>query len=98
MVTGKPPYPNEASDKDPYYRLIIQRKYSLFWQAVHHHTGQTFSAEFRDLINGMLAHRPTSRISIEEIQDHAWVRHKDVMSPDEVKSYMSKLRETNLAK
>lgn len=65
MYAGHPPF-ERSSSSDPYYQLLIQKNYSLFWKA---HTRKRavdfFKPEFRDLFIKMCAHDPKERPKIE---------------------------------
>jgi len=65
---GTPPF-NKADPKDPYYRLLTNKKYDTFWNA--HSKGKPkdyFSNNFKNLVNAMLAYDPKERLSLEEIK------------------------------
>lgn len=74
MFAGSPPF-NEAQSSDPYYNLIIGKKFDYFWYVHTKSKGNTsfFPAEFKDLINKMLAYEPAERPSVEAIVAHPWV-------------------------
>jgi len=72
MFTGIPPF-GEAQPNDPYYKLLINKKYDYFWHA-HSRNKPVgfFSTEFKDLIVAMLSPDPATRPSLQDIKGHAW--------------------------
>lgn len=76
MVSGYPPF-EKAGTNDRMYRFFSQNQQDAFW-ARHESNkpaiaGQPFySAELKNLINGMLAYDPAVRLTIAEIKAHPW--------------------------
>jgi len=52
----------------------------------------SFSEEFQDLINGMLALNPDERPSIEQIKGHPWFNGA-VIDPEDIKGSLGLLKE-----
>lgn len=77
MYAGNPPF-EKATPNDPYYKILSQKKYDIFWKA---HSRKRpvgyFSDAFKDLFTRMVAYDPNERPNIEQIAAHAWV--KDVV-------------------
>lgn len=71
MMSQNPPF-SRASPTDPYYSQIANAN-PKFWD-VHSRNkpADCFSKDFRSLIQSMLALDPAQRLSIAEIQTHAW--------------------------
>lgn len=73
IFAGSPPF-EKATANDPYYKLIKERRYDLFWQAhARRRPNGFFPASFRDLFQRMTAFNPSDRPSIREIATHPWV-------------------------
>jgi len=71
LVVGYPPF-SVASLKDFHYKLIINQQFNAFWKQHEQRRRKTFSNEFKDLINSMLAFQSTERLTIAEIKSHPW--------------------------
>lgn len=73
MYAGNPPF-EKATPTDPYYKILKEKKYDIFWKA---HSRKRpvgfFSESFKNLFARMVAFEPTERLSIEEISKHPWV-------------------------
>jgi len=72
MLSGTPPFA-QADPKDPHYKLLCINRHDTFWAA--HSRGKPvgfYSAEFKSLINAMLALDPSQRLSLAEVKAHAW--------------------------
>ena len=74
MYAGNPPF-EKAAPNDPYYKILKDKKYDIFWKA---HSRKRpvgfFSDSFKDLFTRMVAFNPTERPSIEEIANHPWIK------------------------
>jgi serine/threonine protein kinase len=75
MYAGTPPF-TKADPKDPYFKLICNNKNDTFWAAHTRYkpSKDFFNAEFKDLLNKMIAFDPKKRLSIAEIKEHAWYK------------------------
>mgnify|MGYP003576113764 CR=1 FL=1 len=71
LVVGYPPF-SIASLKDFHYKLIINQQFNAFWKQHEQRRRKTFSNEFKELINSMLAFQSTERLTIAEIKSHPW--------------------------
>jgi len=69
-IAGFPPF-QEAKSNDWWFDKIMKKKFSLFWKA--HERTHKFSDDEKDLLLRMLAHKPSDRITWEEIRKHPWV-------------------------
>jgi len=72
MLSGTPPFA-QADPKDPHYKLLCINRHDTFWAA--HSRGKPsgfYTAEFKSLMNSMLALDPSQRLSLAEIKAHAW--------------------------
>lgn len=74
MFAGNPPF-EKATPNDPYYKIIKERKYDIFWKA---HSRKRppgfFSENFKDLFVKLVAFEPTERPTIEQIASHPWIK------------------------
>ena len=65
MYAGNPPF-EKATPNDPYYKILKDKKYDIFWKA---HSRKRpvgfFSESFRDIFVRMVAFDPAERPSIE---------------------------------
>ena len=64
MYAGNPPF-EKATANDPYYKIIKEKKYDIFWKA-HSRKRSTgfFSEAFKDLFQRLVAFEPTERLRI----------------------------------
>ena len=77
LLSRKAPFDKADKKTNILYKLLAEKKHEKFWQVQEKElekngVTQKYSAEFKDLINKMLEHEPTDRITIEEIKSHAW--------------------------
>ena len=74
MYAGNPPF-EKAAPNDPYYKILKDKKYDIFWKA---HSRKRpvgfFSDAFKDLFTRMVAFNPTERPTIEQIASHPWIK------------------------
>lgn len=84
MLAGNPPF-EKATPTDPYYKLIKEKKYDVFWKA---HSRKRpvgfFSQSFQDLFVKIVAFDPLERPKIEQIAAHPWVK-EPICSHGEIK-------------
>jgi serine/threonine protein kinase len=74
MVTQRPPF-SQASPDDPHYRLLIGKRADLFWNAHAEAEGEDiYSAEFKQLFEGMLAFNPKERWTIAQVLASPWFK------------------------
>ena len=74
MYAGNPPF-EKASPNDPYYKLIKDKNYALFWKAhSRRRSNGYFSDSFKDIFSKMCAFDPKERPSIQQIANHDWVK------------------------
>lgn len=70
MYAGNPPF-EKATPTDPYYKILKEKKYDIFWKA---HSRKRpvgfFSEKFKDLFQRLVAFEPSERLKIEEIAAH----------------------------
>lgn len=65
MYAGNPPF-EKANPNDPYYKLIKNKQFTIFWGAhARKRSLNYFTPAFQDLINRMIAFEPSERISID---------------------------------
>jgi len=95
MVTGTPPYSEIEENKtytfDKYYEALM-KDVTKFWR-VHEHYRATdnrepFSKEFKELIEGMLAKKPESRLKLDSLKRSKWFEGK-TCSDEELKRELS---------
>jgi len=64
MYAGNPPF-EKAAPNDPYYKILKEKKYDIFWKA---HSRKRplgfFSESFKDLFVRMVAFEPSERLKI----------------------------------
>jgi serine/threonine protein kinase len=84
MFAGNPPF-EKASPTDPYYKLIREKKYDIFWKAhSRKRPAGFFSESFKELFVKVVAYEPLERPKIEQIAAHPWVREA-ICSHNEIK-------------
>lgn len=86
MIAGFPPFQRPAMT-DWWFNKLANNKHHLFWEA--HSRSAYFSDLLKDLINRLLAVDPAKRISLTEVQQHAWFRG-DVVPASVLTTEMSK--------
>ena len=75
MYAGNPPF-EKAAANDPYYKLIKDKNYAVFWKAhSRRRPVNYFTENFRDLFVRMVAYNANDRPLIEEIASHPWVKN-----------------------
>lgn len=77
MLTKCPPF-RSAQTKDPYYRRLCANDKRSFWKIFE----STFTLDmyFKDLFEKMIERDPVSRICLDDIMDHQWLREGDLLS------------------
>ena len=70
----------QAIIKDKYYRLIMAKKYDIYWELLSKHIGE-ISEEFKNLYIKMISYSPKLRPSIDDILKDPWM--KEVTSLNE---------------
>lgn len=98
MVSGILPFA-AAKPSDAIYGLIVEGKYVDFWKIHEGLKGQSqhfYSADFRDLIQGMLEVKPEKRLSIKEIKAHQWLKESTV-GEKELSLYIRTVLEKQMA-
>lgn len=75
MRAKKPPF-QSSTDTDDDYSNFFENNHEEFWAKYQIAFGNEnyFSNEFMDLVNGLLACKPSYRPSISEIREHPWVK------------------------
>lgn len=74
MYAGNPPF-EKAVPNDPYYKLIKEKRFDIFWNAHNRKRSPGFFSDpFKDLIQKMLAYIPSERPTITEIAKHPWIK------------------------
>ena len=59
MFAGNPPF-EKAVITDPYYKLLKEKRYDIFWNAHSRKRSQGFFSEsFKDIVQKMLAYVPS---------------------------------------
>lgn len=68
MYAGCPPF-ESTSVTDPFYRLIREKRFNIFWK-VHsrRRTPDFFSEPFKDLIQSLLAFDPNERLTAFQVK------------------------------
>jgi len=92
LRTGCPPFGNADPHKDLLYSHIAAKEYEAFWKVFEGHFNMSFSEEFQDLINAMLAFNPEERPSVEQIKGHPWFNGA-VIDPEDIKGSLGLLKE-----
>jgi serine/threonine protein kinase len=72
MLVGLPPW-EFAREEDPRYRMVVRgglTRMLASWD-------REISPEATDLLQRMLREDPRQRLSLVEVQDHAWLAHSD---------------------
>lgn len=73
IYAGSPPFEN-ANSCDPFYNLIREKRFNLFWKVHSRKRPPNFFSEaFKDLVQRMLACEPNDRPTFLEIAEHPWV-------------------------
>ncbi len=65
-----------AKHNDPHYSLLFKGEFETFWGAHAEANGgdDIFSVEFKDLFQRMMKLDPKKRLTIEQINQHAWMQ------------------------
>lgn len=87
MLTARPPFRCAMKD-DPYYKLIVAKRFDLFWQAqtqASEDGEDIYSDDFKNLFEHMCAFNPKERLNWDQIYKHAWMKGPTCGS-DEIKA------------
>lgn len=88
-LTNKFPF-KLARASDARYKLIIEKDYKAFWEAVKIGEGD-LTEEARDLIHALIEHEPEKRIKLADIKKHEWFEAADQLSEEVVDAnYLAK--------
>ena len=83
MYSGTPPF-GKALPSDPYYKLLCTRKQITFWaEHSRNKPKDYYSAEFKDLIQGMFQFDPKLRPTLDQVKGHPWFK-KEVLTQEEI--------------
>jgi len=64
MYAGNPPF-EKATLNDPYYKLIKEKRFDIFWKAhCRKRPVNFFSESFKDLFSRLVAFEPHERLKI----------------------------------
>jgi serine/threonine protein kinase len=72
MLVGLPPW-EFAREEDPRYRMVVRGGLTRMLRS----WDREISPEATDLLQRMLREDPRQRLSLVEVQDHAWLAHTD---------------------
>jgi len=87
MYVGNPPFLH-AEPTDLFYKLLVNKKYKLFWKIVSNKRIKGyFSEEFKDFIQKMLAEDPEERMTIEEVLEHPWMKGKMATNEEVIEEF-----------
>lgn len=93
MYAGNPPF-EKATANDPYYKLLKQKKYDIFWKAhLRKRPADYFKESFKDLFVRMVAFDPTERPKIQQVASHPWVK-ESICSHSEIKEEFTQRQKT----
>lgn len=98
MVAGHPPF-GQASPKDPHYKALAMGNTKAFWTAHSRRKpgGEAFfSAEFKDLCEGIWKLDPNDRFTMAQIKSHTWY-DGPTPSPSEIYTEFAKRDQANEA-
>lgn len=82
MLIKQHPF-HKASPSDPYYKLIIEKNFDMFWSRQKEIEIEDFEA-FKELIEGMLCYDPKERFTIEEIKKTRWFKDEILNSAETI--------------
>jgi serine/threonine protein kinase len=76
MYAGNPPF-EKATPSDPYYKILKEKKFDIFWKAhSRKRPADFFSETFKNLFVQLVAFEPTERLTIEQISVHPWIKQQ----------------------
>lgn len=97
MYAGNPPF-ERALLTDPYYKLLKQKRFDVFWNAHSRKRLPTFFVEpFKDLVQKMLAFTPSERPTIVEIAKHPWVKGATCSHHEILEEFQERKKKMDLA-
>lgn len=95
MLCGYPPF-ERAHKTDRWYKPLYKGDTDAFWKG---HRGCGIPEECKDLITGMLAYKPSKRITIDEIRAHPFWDNGPVLEKAELrKRILEKYEEARKAR
>lgn len=90
MHTGKFPH-RIANSSDKHYGLILKGQFSKFWKNNEKKFPPGhFSAEFTDLVSGLLHSDPNQRLTVERALKHSWVCKETSWTHETISQFMGK--------
>jgi len=72
-IAGFPPF-QEAKASDWWFDKLMKKKFVLFWKA--HERCMKFDDDAKDILQGMLAAKPSDRYSWTKLRNHKWTNGK----------------------
>lgn len=93
MVTGIIPF-LKATKSDNWYSKVISGDWEELWEFFINNKGcpRDLSDELKDLVEKLLHHDPSKRLTLEKVMQHDWCNGKTATS-DEIVKYMSNRKE-----
>ena len=82
----------EATKRDPYYRLIMTKHYGQYWNVVSSQIGEV-SEDLKKLYNKMVSFRPQERPTIEEILSDDWMKEINDLTKEDYDQLENAIRE-----
>lgn len=73
LVTGKMPFKHALVD-DPYYKEIAKGNPDKYWEKLVSKVPEV-SQNFKDLFVRFIAYDPSTRLTIQEVRDHPWLKN-----------------------
>ena len=84
ITIGEFPF-ESANYSDSKYKFIMKGRFPKFWENFNN---IEISDEFKDLINKLLSHNPTKRLTTDEIIDHPWIIKNFGVIPNKQKNIL----------
>lgn len=81
---------DEATKTDGFYSLLQQQKYEEYWKAVSE-SSQAFNPSVQNLLGGLFAFSPLTRVTIPEVLSHDWIKNTEKPSDEEARKIIKKI-------
>jgi len=77
LLSRRTPFDKADKKFNVYYKLVVEKKWDKFWQVQEKELAKagtltTYSPDFKNLIQGMLAHEIGDRYTLSTIKQHPW--------------------------
>jgi len=96
-LAGSQPWRKADPSNDRWYNWAYNKEWNQFW-SYHANRGHKFDKESKELLEGMLAHKPKNRMSIAMIKKTAWYKGKCMRNEEAARALKKRKRDMDQKK